>query len=118
MNTHKPIALLQSKEPKFLDIKFNQDQGCFAIGHEYGFHVYNTDPIDSRVERNFRKPSSTAATATAAAAASASASSNGFISSGSGIGHITMLHRTNYLALVGGGNTQNSPIINLSFGTI
>lgn len=71
-----------SASPHILSVSFNQDQGCFAVGHESGFLVYNTNPIDLRVRRNF---SDTA--------------------SGSGIGHVTMLHRTNYLALVGGGKS-------------
>lgn len=81
MNTLQPISKnLQANELQILNINFNQDQGCFAVGHESGFLVYNTNPIDLRVKRSFNM--------------------NG---NGSGIGHITMLHRTNYLALVGGG---------------
>lgn len=81
MNTLQPISKnLQANELQILNINFNQDQGCFAVGHETGFLVYNTNPIDLRVKRSFNM--------------------NG---NGSGIGHITMLHRTNYLALVGGG---------------
>lgn len=81
MNTHLPIVnSLQTKQPRILNINFNQDQGCFAVGHENGFLVYNTNPMDLRVKRNFHE--------------------NG---NASGIAHVTMLHRTNYLALVGGG---------------
>lgn len=82
MNTQQP---LQSSEtgPFVLSINFNQDQGCFAVGHEGGFLVFNTNPIDLRVKRNFSSQ----------------------LAGGSGIGHVTMLHRTNYLALVGGGKT-------------
>lgn len=75
------------KEMNILDISFNQDQGCFSIAHEQGFLVYNTNPIDLRVRRQLN-------------------STNG---SGSGIGHISMLHRTNYLALVGGGKAPKFP---------
>lgn len=78
MNIHS--AQPHAKDCRILSVNFNQDQGCFAVGHESGFLVYNTNPIDLRVKRNF---------------------SDG--ASGSGIGHVTMLHRTNYLALVGGG---------------
>lgn len=84
MNIHSSLSSSTSRESRILCINFNQDQGCFAVGHENGFLVYNSNPIDLRVKRNF-----------------AHHHSNG--SSGSGIGHITMLHRTNYLALVGGG---------------
>lgn len=86
MNTHKPLVT-SSNQLKILDINFNQDQGCFAVGHEQGFLVFNTNPIELRVERNFAHASS----------------------SGSGIGHITMLHRTNYLALIGGGMNPKFP---------
>lgn len=72
---------------QFLDVSFNQDQGCFAVAHDQGFLVYNTNPIDLRVRRFFA-PSS---------------------GSGSGIGQISMLHRTNYLALVGGGKSPRFP---------
>ncbi|ODV96092.1 hypothetical protein PACTADRAFT_2392 [Pachysolen tannophilus NRRL Y-2460] len=91
MNTHKPIANNQTtKEPKLLNASFNQDQGCFAICHENGFAIYNTDPMELRVQKNF-------------------AAENGG-SGNSGIGYISMLHRTNYLSLVGGGKSPKFPI--------
>lgn len=87
MNISKPMTQGKRKELQFLDVSFNQDQGCFAIAHEQGFLVYNTNPIDLRVKRFFSP-------------------TNG---SGSGIGRISMLHRTNYLALVGGGKSPKFP---------
>lgn len=87
MNTHNAISNLSDKEMKILDVTFNQDQGCFSVAHERGFLVYNTNPIDLRVKRTF----------------------NSTTLSGSGIGHISMLHRTNYLALVGGGKAPKFP---------
>lgn len=88
MNTHNPvISSKKSSRSNILCIKFNQDQGCFAVSHEHGFLVYNTNPFELRVNRSFENSSS----------------------SGSGIGHIAMLHRTNYLALVGGGKTPKYP---------
>lgn len=97
------------KDLKILCINFNQDQGCFAVGHELGFLVYNTEPIELRVKRNFGNTPSrynlnVAATTTASNTTSVTSSG-----SGSGIGHITMLHRTNYLALVGGGINPRFP---------
>ncbi|KAK6465406.1 WD40 repeat-like protein [Scheffersomyces coipomensis] len=111
MNTHTPIPT-PSKGSKILCINFNQDQGCFAVGHENGFLVYNTNPIDLRVKRNFnhhhnnnhnhsRSNSNNESNQPQPFSHHSSVSSSS--SSGSGIGHITMLHRTNYLALVGGG---------------
>lgn len=87
MNTHVPITRAPKKYPPFHDVKFNQDQDCFAVAHEMGFSVYNTNPIDPRVSRTF----------------------SGSSSSGTGIGIILMLHRTNYLALVGGGKNPRYP---------
>lgn len=86
MNVTKAITET-SKGVQFLDVSFNQDQGCFAVAHEKGFLVYNTNPIDLRVRRFF-SPAGDA---------------------GLGIGRIAMLHRTNYLALVGGGKSPRFP---------
>lgn len=87
MNTHNAITNVSENEMHILDVTFNQDQGCFSVAHEKGFLVYNTNPIDLRVKRTF----------------------NSTNLSGSGIGHISMLHRTNYLALVGGGKNPKFP---------
>lgn len=103
MNTHTPLLNGGEKGSKILSVNFNQDQGCFAVGHENGFLVYNTNPIDLRVKRNFSNSNRHhlhSSSSSSAATSSSSVSSNG---QGSGIGHVTMLHRTNYLALVGGG---------------
>ncbi|KAK6459334.1 SVP1-like protein 2 [Scheffersomyces xylosifermentans] len=104
MNTHSSLSTSSTKESRILCINFNQDQGCFAVGHENGFLVYNTNPIDLRVKRNFSHShhshnNNNNNTNNNANAYNTSASPT----SGSGIGYITMLHRTNYLALVGGG---------------
>lgn len=87
MNTHNAITNLSDNEMHVLDVTFNQDQGCYSVAHEKGFLVYNTNPIDLRVKRTFSNTNL----------------------SGSGIGHISMLHRTNYLALVGGGKNPKFP---------
>ncbi|CAK7909979.1 SVP1-like protein 2 [[Candida] anglica] len=136
MNTHQALAGhgsagLAGGHPhqRLLCVTFNQDQGCFAVGHEGGFHVYSTDPVDSRVQRNFRghgvvghgaavvgniaatgakphhqgdKPPAPPHGGTANSSGGTTSASGGD-TGGSGIGHVTMLHRTNYLALVGGG---------------
>lgn len=128
-------------DSKILCINFNQDQGCFAISHEQGFLVYNTDPIELRVKRNFHINShissrsnnnnsngsssgsgsnhrnnstgSTGSNGSVSSLGSNNESTSGYKSnnkSGSGIGHISMLHRTNYLALIGGGENPKFPI--------
>lgn len=98
------------KDLKILCINFNQDHGCFAIGHELGFLVYNTDPIELRVKRNFNgntnTPSRYNLNVVTASNTTTTTTTAGY---GSGIGHITMLHRTNYLAIVGGGINPRFP---------
>ncbi|ESX03633.1 SVP1-like protein 2 [Ogataea parapolymorpha DL-1] len=84
MNTHRPIESVRAHEPAVLNAAFNQDQTCFAVCHETGFQVYNTDPMELRMKRTF--------------------STNG------GVGLIAMLHRTNYVALVGGGRQPRFPV--------
>lgn len=54
-------------------VSFNQDHGCFALAHRQGFVVYNTHPVELRVHRHFDQP----------------------------VAMVAMLHRTNYLAVVG-----------------
>lgn len=61
---------------------FNRDASCFALAYDRGFRVYNTDPLEVWVEREFGE---------------------------GGLGIATMLDRTNYLALVGGGVRPRYP---------
>lgn len=88
MNAHNPIDQ-HSKDSGLLSASFNQDQTCFAVSCETGFRVYNTDPMELRVRRSFNTVEDTKLT---------------------GIGLVKMLHRTNYLALVGGGKNPKFPI--------
>ena len=152
-------------------MNFNQDCGCFAVGHEHGFLVYNTDPLELKVKRDFtnsirlanlsqhplyppRSSSSLASNSSKSTTVELRQNKSSSIGStlgdtakginkvnygsgggeggdvqtedprsdknridsqikhepiaefgdyGSSIGHVTMLYRTNYLALIGGG---------------
>lgn len=72
-----------------LSVRFNQDHGCFACGMESGLKIYNVDPLVQKL----------------------------FLSADvvGGIAQVEMLHRTNILAVVGGGKnpkfSENSVVI-------
>jgi len=66
---------------KILNISFNQDQGCFAVGTEKGFLIFNSYPFRDTFQRDFD----------------------------AGIGVVIMLFRSNILALVGGGAHPKFP---------
>ncbi|AOA61256.1 Phosphatidylinositol 3,5-bisphosphate-binding protein [Komagataella phaffii CBS 7435] len=89
MNTHQPLTKKPPSPKSLLNCSFNQDQSCFAVCHENGFKVFNTDPMELKVERWF---------------------SNGSSQEGTSIGNIAILYRTNYLALIGGGHNPKYPI--------
>lgn len=111
MNTQRSLkANTLLKEPKLLNVAFNQDQSCFAVCSEKGFQVYSTYPMEMKMERDFtvlgrrriqdedgengqRKEFNTTGK-----------------SSNTGIGIIKMLYKTNYVALVGGGKKPRFPL--------
>lgn len=84
MKTTKSLVETETKYPSILSCTFNQDFTCFTLSTETGFKVYNTDPMELKVSRNFPD--------------------NG------GIGNVRMLYRTNYLALIGGGRDPKFPL--------
>ncbi|CCE61578.1 hypothetical protein TPHA_0A05030 [Tetrapisispora phaffii CBS 4417] len=86
MNVRSNIVNTQSvRHQKFLDISFNQDESCFSCSSENGFKVYNSNPLSCKLT---------------------------YISNDQercGIAYSKMLHRTNYIALLGGGLKPKYP---------
>ncbi|KAL8806043.1 MAG: hypothetical protein Q9182_001575 [Xanthomendoza sp. 2 TL-2023] len=80
MNTRPAID--ESTGPVSLTVAFNQDSSCFAVGLDTGFCVFNSDPCEMKVSRDFN----------------------------AGIGATEMLGKANYIALVGGGKNPKFPI--------
>ena len=62
---------------ELLWVDVNQDQSCFVVGTEFGFRVYTLDPFKLTFQRSFE--------------------------GAGGLGIVSMLYRSNILALVGGG---------------
>ncbi|SCU99355.1 LADA_0H19218g1_1 [Lachancea dasiensis] len=86
MNTRNAIVEgSPSDTGKFLSVNFNQDYSCFSCSTQYGFQVYNVDPLECKLSKQFEN------------------------SNASGIASAKMLYRTNYLALVGGGRKPRYP---------
>ncbi|EAS31300.3 SVP1-like protein 2 [Coccidioides immitis RS] len=70
-----------STGPGSLSVAFNSDSSCFSVGLDSGFCVFNSDPCELKVSRDFN----------------------------AGIGVVEMLGQSNYLALVGGGRRPKFP---------
>ncbi|KAJ6110243.1 phosphatidylinositol 3-5-bisphosphate-binding protein [Penicillium sp. IBT 16267x] len=79
MNTRQVID--ESVGPYSLSATFNRDSSCFSVGLETGFCVFNANPCELKVSRDFN----------------------------AGIGVVEMLGQSNYLAIVGGGRNPKFP---------
>ncbi|CAG7936418.1 unnamed protein product [Penicillium salamii] len=79
MNTRQSID--ESIGPYSLSVTFNHDNSCFSVGLDTGFCVYNANPCELKVLRDFN----------------------------AGIGVAEMLGQSNYLAIVGGGKNPKFP---------
>lgn len=73
---------------KFNDIAFNQDDSCFSIATDEGFKIFNTFPLQNKLIQQFDE----------------------YQDKARGIGKTQMLNRSNYIALIGGGNDPRYPL--------
>ncbi|KAF3396319.1 SVP1-like protein 2 [Penicillium rolfsii] len=79
MNTRQVID--ESLGPYSLSAAFNNDSTCFSVGLNSGFCVFNANPCELKVSRDFN----------------------------AGIGLVEMLGQSNYLGIVGGGRNPKFP---------
>ncbi|KAL2801186.1 WD40-repeat-containing domain protein [Aspergillus keveii] len=79
MNTRHVID--ESVGPYSLSTTFNNGNSCFSVGLETGFCVFNANPCELKVSRDFN----------------------------AGVGVAVMLGQSNYLAIVGGGRQPKFP---------
>ncbi|TNN14688.1 WD repeat domain phosphoinositide-interacting protein isoform 2 [Schistosoma japonicum] len=74
------VSPTDSGNSGILFVGFNQDYGCFAVGMQNGFRIFNSDPLKQLERHEFD------------------------IRDGTGVGYMEMLFRTNLLGILGGGN--------------
>ncbi|KAL3477712.1 WD40-repeat-containing domain protein [Aspergillus californicus] len=71
----------ESLGPYSLSTTFNNDNSCFSVGLDSGFCIFNANPCELKVSRDFN----------------------------AGVGVAVMLGHTNYLAIIGGGRQPKFP---------
>ncbi|CAH8543400.1 unnamed protein product [Schistosoma turkestanicum] len=79
------VSPTDSGSSGILFVGFNQDYGCFAVGMQNGFRIFNSDPLKQLERYEFD------------------------IRDGTGVGYMEMLFRTNLLGILGGGNHSRLP---------
>ncbi|CAH8627867.1 unnamed protein product [Schistosoma rodhaini] len=79
------VSPTDSGNSGILFVGFNQDYGCFAVGMQNGFRIFNCDPLKQLERYEFD------------------------IRDGTGVGYMEMLFRTNLLGILGGGNHSRLP---------
>ncbi|CAL8097541.1 unnamed protein product [Calicophoron daubneyi] len=73
------VSPADSGNSGILFVGFNQDHGCFAVGMQNGFRIFNSDPLKQLERYEFD------------------------VRDGTGVGYLEMLYRTNLLGILGGG---------------
>ncbi|KAG5448855.1 WD repeat domain phosphoinositide-interacting protein 3 [Clonorchis sinensis] len=79
------VSPADSGNSGILFVGFNQDYGCFAVGMQNGFRIFNTDPLKQLERYEFD------------------------VRDGTGVGYLEMLFRTNLLGILGGGHHARLP---------
>ncbi|CAH8595059.1 unnamed protein product [Dicrocoelium dendriticum] len=79
------ISPADSGNSGILFVGFNQDSGCFAVGMQNGFRIFNSDPLKQLERFEFD------------------------VRDGTGVGFLEMLFRTNLLGILGGGHHARLP---------
>jgi len=116
------MALFHGSEKKtLLSAAFNQDQGCFAVGMDNGFRIYNCEPFKETFRRGNRDIILGIDIRYLSTIQTKQKMYNAYIFNfqflfkyfaddfKGGVGIVEMLFRCNLLALVGGGHNPKFP---------
>lgn len=120
MNTQQRLQYVNPRrEMLILDVDFNADGSCFAIGTEQGFSVYKLDPVEAITIRNFNSNIKSKKTnrfqvidqgMDLVDLRDVNDTQISSLMNGKGVGLVKMLLKTNYMLIVGGGKDPMAPI--------